>query len=1008
MRLHPDARGRLGGREGKYSELLAALLTESAAWPPVPPDPDWSTLAGDSRRNKIAPRPVDFGAVAWRMPLRPASAVAREPADLSVAGENARQPLSFYPLVIGNTVLVNDQERIVAARLDDGKPAWGRGHAIYESQLAGALTPSLPPETLGTPRFTMTVFQDKLFARMGSPVTGLPRDATVGVRPGYLVCLDLAAEGRLLWKAEPDEGWAMEGAPLADSRGVYVAMRRNDIRPQVAVACLDAETGRLRWRRNICNAETPARGIFPEITHNLLTLAGGTLYFNTNLGAVAAVAAEDGRLLWVSLYPRDRRGSVAGLAPHWRRELSPCLFDHGTLYVAPADSSRIFAFDAATGQPLWPIGAEAEDATDLLGVAGSWLIAGGQKLYWISLNDEDRGRVKHVWPEGAERPGYGRGILAGDGVLWTTPGQLFVFDRRTAQPRNVIDLTDRGASGGNLLAAGGRLLIATATELIAIGPHGGGQAEKQRIAIGHEQPLGHRAMPEHDDIAAVRELNEAYRLITDQLGRVIVGQQQVIEELLVAMFARGHCLLVGVPGLAKTLMIRTLADTLSLEFRRIQFTPDLMPADITGTEVIQEDRNLGLRELRFLKGPIFGNVILADEINRTPPKTQAALLEAMQEYQITVGGQRHPLSQPFFVLATQNPIEHEGTYPLPEAQLDRFMFNTYVDYPAEEEEFDIVRRTTADVTAAATPTLSGEKILQLQKIVRRVPVADHVVRYAMKLARLTRPQAGRRAAVHSRLCELGRGAAGKPISGVGGEGPGRAARPFLCRRRRRPRRGLSRASPPHRHQFQRRGRGRQAGRRHPPPARRGRRARRRYGREAPARVPVGQAAVVTRVMRLRFEGGGRDTMENGQRLLDARMLARLQALPLRARWLVEGYVSGVHRSPFHGFSIEFAEHREYAPGDDLRYLDWKVFGRTDKYYLKQFEEETNLVCHLLLDTSESMSYRSAARRRRSWNTPSARLPPWRFWFSTSKTAWAWSLSTAKSAPWSVPAATLRD
>ena len=245
-------------------------------------------------------------------------------------------------------------------------------------------------------------------------------------------------------------------------------------------------------------------------------------------------------------------------------------------------------------------------------------------------------------------------------------------------------------------------------------------------------------MPEQDDLQAVQELNEAYRLITEQLAQVIVGQQRVIEELLVTMFARGHCLLVGVPGLAKTLMIRTLADTLALEFRRIQFTPDLMPSDITGTEVIQEDRSSGNREFRFLKGPIFGNVILADEINRTPPKTQAALLEAMQEHQITAGGQRHRLDEPFFVLATQNPIEHEGTYPLPEAQLDRFMFNTYVDYPEEDEEFDIVRRTTADITATAGPVLSGERILALQRIVRRVPAPDHVVRYAMRLVRLTR------------------------------------------------------------------------------------------------------------------------------------------------------------------------------------------------------------------------------------------------------------------------------
>jgi len=242
-----------------------------------------------------------------------------------------------------------------------------------------------------------------------------------------------------------------------------------------------------------------------------------------------------------------------------------------------------------------------------------------------------------------------------------------------------------------------------------------------------------------DDVQAVRRLHEAYGLIREQLERVIVGQQQVIEELLVALFARGHCLLVGVPGLAKTLLIRTLAQSLSLEFRRIQFTPDLMPSDITGTEVIQEDKLSGTRELRFLKGPIFGNVILADEINRTPPKTQAALLEAMQEYQVTAGGRRHPLSEPFFVLATQNPIEQEGTYPLPEAQLDRFMFNVLVDYPEEEEEFQIVKRTTAEWAPQVTPTLDGPRILELQQVVRRVPVADQVIRYALKLVRLSRP-----------------------------------------------------------------------------------------------------------------------------------------------------------------------------------------------------------------------------------------------------------------------------
>ena len=245
-----------------------------------------------------------------------------------------------------------------------------------------------------------------------------------------------------------------------------------------------------------------------------------------------------------------------------------------------------------------------------------------------------------------------------------------------------------------------------------------------------------------DDVQAVHKLSDAYQRLVSQLGRVIVGQQHVIEELLIAMFARGHCLLVGVPGLAKTLLIRTLAETLSLKFSRIQFTPDLMPSDITGTEVIQEDKASGARQFKFLAGPIFANVVLADEINRTPPKTQAALLEAMQEHQVTVGGTRHQIAEPFFVLATQNPIEQEGTYPLPEAQLDRFMFNTYVDYPDEDEELEIIRRTTTDVVPELTATLSAEEILALQGIVRKVPIAEHVARYALRFTRLTRREKG--------------------------------------------------------------------------------------------------------------------------------------------------------------------------------------------------------------------------------------------------------------------------
>src|SRR5438445_250871 len=241
-----------------------------------------------------------------------------------------------------------------------------------------------------------------------------------------------------------------------------------------------------------------------------------------------------------------------------------------------------------------------------------------------------------------------------------------------------------------------------------------------------------------DDLDAVRRLRDAFNNIKGQLARVIVGQNQVIEELLIALFSRGHCILEGVPGLAKTLMISTLSRCLSLAFSRIQFTPDLMPSDITGTEVIEENRSTGHREFKFLEGPLFANVILADEINRTPPKTQAALLEAMQERQVTVGRVRHRLADPFFVLATQNPIEQEGTYPLPEAQQDRFMFKVFVKYPNFGEEFEIARRTTALASEDIQPVLTGEQILELQQLVRRVPVTDHVIQYTLALVRQTR------------------------------------------------------------------------------------------------------------------------------------------------------------------------------------------------------------------------------------------------------------------------------
>jgi MoxR-like ATPase len=244
---------------------------------------------------------------------------------------------------------------------------------------------------------------------------------------------------------------------------------------------------------------------------------------------------------------------------------------------------------------------------------------------------------------------------------------------------------------------------------------------------------------ETKDIEAVESLNAAREKILGQVKKVIIGQEQVIEEMLIALLSDGHCLLVGVPGLAKTLLVSTIARILDLKFSRIQFTPDLMPSDITGTDIIEEDRATGKRAFRFVKGPVFANIVLADEINRTPPKTQAALLQAMQERQVTAGGETYQLDLPFFVLATQNPIELEGTYPLPEAQLDRFMFNIYVDYPKHDEEVEIVETTTSAYTPELNRVLAAKEIMDLQRLVRRVPVPKHVITYAVNFARATRP-----------------------------------------------------------------------------------------------------------------------------------------------------------------------------------------------------------------------------------------------------------------------------
>ena len=501
VRLHGDARGRLGGREVRYAGSLAELLKQSAVWPKVKPGPDWPTFAGSPTRNAIAPELIDVAGVQWRATLRqsmtPPLSVPLEPR-ASVVADNPLAPLSFYPAISQGRVFVADQAEIVGFRCDTGQPAWGDGGAsIYREPAEIPLAMPGPGEALGTPRYSLTIADGRLYARMGSPITKPPPQPGVSVAAGNILCLDLRAEGKLLWKVAAEDGWAFDGAPLVAGAKLFVSMRRNDIRPQAHVACFDATTGRMDWRRFVCAAETPARGTLAECTHTLLTLAGDTIYVNTNLGAVASLAVEDGRINWLSLYPRVRRGNLLRMDAHWQRSLNPCLFDHGRLYVAPADSPRLYALDAATGQILWPgrrddrpaetpVQDPLDDVVHLLGVSGDCLIASGHKLYWIDTAGPRAGNIAHVWPEGADKLGYGRGVLAGDYVLWPTREKIYVFHQQTARLKKEIELAPLGVHGGNLLVADGRLLIATPGELIELGTNGGRKEPRAELTKNDE------------------------------------------------------------------------------------------------------------------------------------------------------------------------------------------------------------------------------------------------------------------------------------------------------------------------------------------------------------------------------------------------------------------------------------------------------------------------------------------------------------------------------------------
>jgi hypothetical protein len=480
-RAYPIAEGILAGRQANFSKGLAMLLAAAGKWPALARSDDWPTFAGNFSRLGVGERIKEIGPPVWKEPLELGDTISADVANNRAfsyrrVAEDASALLSYHPVVAGDLVLWSNSRYVFAFDLQTGKPAWPGDPTkppgvIYDNETVES-QPLRPHRGLGVPRFTLTVHEDRLYARLGSQVTSRSVEA-FEYQLGHLVCLDLAAEGRLVWKLLPEaDRWSFEGPPVVDGPNVYVAMRRSDVRPQAYVACLDAETGQQRWRTLVCSAETPGGGQNDEITHNLLTLNEGVLYLNTNLGAVAALEAHDGRVKWIRLYTRARKASSDGVdkrADHFYRDLNPCVYHQGLVYAAPSDSEWILAIDATTGQVAWD-SRLPDDAIHLLGISQGMLLASGNKLWWL---DATGGRVRAEWP--GRSFGFGRGTIAGDQVLWTSRDALYTFDvaiagATPAMRRAPVQLGSiYNATGGNLVVAKDRLLLATADKLYAFG-----------------------------------------------------------------------------------------------------------------------------------------------------------------------------------------------------------------------------------------------------------------------------------------------------------------------------------------------------------------------------------------------------------------------------------------------------------------------------------------------------------------------------------------------------------
>jgi outer membrane protein assembly factor BamB len=495
------AEGNLAGHQVNYAEFLGKLLVESRQWPAEKVDRDWPTFAGSMERCKVFPTAPEIGTVAWEasLPVPATDATSAAVGPRRVA-ERRHQLLSYHPVIVDNMVLVNTVDEIHAYNLATGEPLWGDSPVVYElpkrenearDHSRGATS------AIGAPRFTMTVRDRRVYARLGSPVTTRINDQQFFARHNYVVCLDLEAQAKALWAVpdtlhldDNDRSWSFEGSPVVDGDGVYIAIRRSGARPQQYVACLDPETGQTKWRRLVCGAETAAQGQ-EETTYNLLTLHAGTLYCNTNLGAVAALSTRDGLVQWIYRYPRAGQLDGNKRPKHFYRDLTPCVYYHGIVYVAPADSGPPMALDAPTGLRLWDA-PFAEDVVHLLGVMDGKLVASGDKLWWIdALNGKvvsPPGTSAESFPEGGSPKGLGRGLLAGGKVYWPTWDKMYIFDQNANRQLEPIDLAFRNVTGGNLLAAGDSLLIASHDRITVFRTDGGGPDVKQR---GFRGPRGY-------------------------------------------------------------------------------------------------------------------------------------------------------------------------------------------------------------------------------------------------------------------------------------------------------------------------------------------------------------------------------------------------------------------------------------------------------------------------------------------------------------------------------------